>query len=125
MASSSSLLLPRKASMNAFVNLSRSVFLEHFSYFFQFPITSFSSFLCIPPKQSCITRMFFDELFHLESMEQISKVLSQGKFKGTSNQCIDTKLTICLMCHISLRLNINRMLRLIFCIDIKTHSARN
>ena len=125
MASFSSLLLSRKVLMNLFVNLSRLVFLQNFSYFFQFPITSFSSFLCTPPKHCCITRMFFNELFHFESMKQISKVLSQEKFKGTSHQCIDIKLTICLMCHTSLCHNNKGMLWPIFCIDINTHSDRN
>ena len=96
-----------------------------FLIFFQFPITSFSSFLCTPPKHCCITRMFFNELFHFESMKQISKVLSQEKFKGTSHQCIDIKLTICLMCHTSLCHNNKGMLWPIFCIDINTHSDRN
>ena len=34
-------------------------------------------------------------------MEQINKALPQRRYKGTSNQRIDTKLTTCLICDTS------------------------
>ena len=52
------------------LSLSRT-FLKYFS----FPISSLSSFLCIPPKYYCITRMFFNEQFTFSSLDLLHQSL--------------------------------------------------